>query len=142
MENDPFVPQNEQQAWVGILFACMASDLKLPDVETDTLVQTITKKEIFKSVMILPVYRDVMYAHSKLGSKGLMELCISKIKDAYKLTLFAVACEIVSADGNEHALENDILSHLAGLLNIPADMKQKIKEVITIKNKGNTIISN
>ncbi|MBC8048433.1 MAG: hypothetical protein H7Y00_16660 [Fimbriimonadaceae bacterium] len=135
-----YIPKTEQEAWVGILFSCMASDMKLQDIETDVFTQTITKKEIFKSVLILPVYRDIMFAHSKAGSKGLIDICKSKISIDYTKTLFAIACEIVFADGKEAYMEDDMLHYLADALQIIKADKEKIIEVIRIKNKGNKLV--
>jgi hypothetical protein len=141
MEDNNFISQTEQEAWVGILFACMASDLKLQDIETDTLVQTVTKKEAFKSMLILQVYRDVMLGHSKLGSKGLIDVCKEKVSADYKETLFAIACEIIFADGNEEFGENEILNHLASALQLDSTLKGKITDVMRIKNKGNKLVT-
>lgn len=139
MEDNSYLPKSEQEAWIGILFSCMASDLKLQDIETDTLVQTITKKDIFKTVLILPVYRDILFAHSKLGSKPLIDICKPLISEPYRQTLLAIACEIVYADGNEEFLENDMLNYLSEALGINAMDKQKIIDVIRILNKGNKL---
>jgi hypothetical protein len=140
MENNNYTPQTEQEAWIGILFSCMASDIKLQDIETDTLVQTITKKDIFKSVFILSVYRDILFAHSKLGSKGLIDICKSLISDEYRLTLFSIACEIIFADGKEEYSEDEMIEYIAAALQLSVTDKQKIIDVIRIKNKGNKII--
>lgn len=139
MEN-AFSPANEKEAWIGILFACISSDKRLPEQETETLAHLLLIKEMFKSSEVLTIYRDCMLAHSKLGSKGLIDICISKVEDQNKPTLFAMAADLMLSDGNIQPEEKEILDYLSFGFSLNFDLKQKIIEVILIKNKGNKVI--
>ncbi len=68
MENT-FIPANEKEAWIGILFACISSDKRLPEQETETLVHLLLIKEMFKSSEVLTIYRDCMLHTANLAAK-------------------------------------------------------------------------
>ena len=139
MENT-FTPANEKEAWIGILFSCISSDKRLPEQETETLVHLLLIKEMFKSNEVLSIYRDCMLAPSKLGSTGLIDICVPLVTAENRPTLFAMAADLMLSDGSMDANEKEILDHLSLSLHVDPFTKEKIIDVVLIKNKGNRVV--
>ena len=133
-------PADEKEAIVGILFACMTSDAKLPEQETESLAHLLLIKEMFRSNDVLSCYRNAMMQHSHVGTKPLIDECRDKISADMRPTVFAMAADLMLSDGKMEIGEDDTLHYLSDALAIPAEQREKIIEVMMIKNRGNRII--
>ena len=63
--------------------------------------------------------------------------CCELVEDEDKETLFALALEVLLADGILEKEEKNVIEILSNRLKIDAEMTSKIIEVIFLKNKGN-----
>lgn len=136
-ELNDYIPTTEKEAWIGILFACISADDHLPEQETETLVHMLMIKSMFKSSEVLGIYRNTMFLHSKTGSEKLLQLCEPLIAAENRPTVFAMAADLMLSDGIGSDKEMKMLDQLADLMMIDTTLKQKILDVIFIKNKGN-----
>ncbi|WP_026461572.1 tellurite resistance TerB family protein [Adhaeribacter aquaticus] len=134
-----YQPQNEQEAWIAIMHACIAVDEDVAEEELDELAQTLANKELFEGHNILEYYKTVMLAHTQIGSKQLIDNSVDFISPEYKATLFALIIELVLADGRIDEKERELIKYLYSALDMEVDLANKIVEVILIKNKGNGI---
>jgi len=132
-------PANEQEAWVGILYACIAADNEVSANEADTLITMLSAKIMFKDTDILKICHKITDIIAKTGSDGLIKLCCPLIKEENKPTLFSMALEIVLSDGLLELEERKIIEYLAVSLKIEKSLVLKIIEVMLIRNKGNII---
>ena len=132
---------DDREAWIGILYACMSADDKVGDIEIDFLSRTLNLKEKFDGTNIPIYYEKVSDAQEMVGSLRLVEACSVAIEHEDKPTIFALAVDIVLADGVLEEDEKLMIAFIAETLAIPEKMIQQIIEVILIRNAGNKVIA-
>lgn len=136
-----YEPQSEQEAWIAIMYACIAVDGDVSDVEIDKLSQLVVPKSIFIGRDIVQYYKTAMLAHKQVGSKILIDNSVLKVNDNNKLTLFAIVMELLLADGVLGEKEKEIAEYLTNSLKLSAENAQKIVEILLIKNKDNIALN-
>ncbi|HLP55281.1 MAG TPA: tellurite resistance TerB family protein [Fluviicola sp.] len=136
-----YTPKNEQEAWIAIMYACIAADGDVSEAETDKMIQFLVYKSMFKGDNIIEnLYKPAMTAQKQIGSKAVIDSSTSLISDDGKPTLFALIMELLLADGILGDQEREIVEYLSESLKLESSLAQKIVEVMLIKNKGNVVI--
>lgn len=129
---------SELEAWVGILYSCIAADNQIKDSETASLSKLLFSKEKFEGVDIAPLYAKSYHLKMDLGQIKYIAACCELIKEEDKETVFALALEILLSDGLLGEEEKNVIEVLSKELKIDSGMTSKIIEVIFLKNKGNS----
>lgn len=137
-----YVPQSEQEAWVAIMYACMAADGEISDTEIDKLCELLVMKTLFHNKEIADYYQQVMLVHKHVGSKALIDNSVPVIQEGLKPTLFTLTMEILLSDGILGDYEKEIAEYLTAALALDLDTAKKIVEIMLIRNKGNFVIVN
>jgi len=132
-----YSPQNEQEAWIAVLIACIAVDDDVADEELEELSVTLAGKSMFDGHDVLAYSKAAFFAHHDLGSKGLIDNAVDKISSAYRPTLFALTAQVVLADCVITEKENELISYLYSAMDMDPRLANKILDVILILNKGN-----
>ncbi|WP_343635524.1 TerB family tellurite resistance protein [Fluviicola sp.] len=136
-----YSPKNEQEAWVAIMYSCMATDGDVSEIEIDKLLNFLVFKTMFNGHNVVEdLYKPAMLAQKQIGSKEVIDSSVSLIKDESKPTLFALVMEILLADGVLGSDEQEIAEYLTNALNLNPETAQKIVEVMLIKNQGNFVV--
>lgn len=135
-----FKPLNEKEAFIGILYASLASDGEVSEIESDRLSQLLVFKEMFSNFDIVIPYRRVAIVCVKLGSKKIIDECAPLISVENKEMLFAVVMDLMLVDGLLEEEEKDMAEYISAALSLEENRARMIIEVILIKNKGNLII--
>jgi uncharacterized tellurite resistance protein B-like protein len=136
-----YSPKSEQEAWVAIMYACIAADGDVSEAETDKMIQFLVYKSMFKGDNIIEdFYKPAMIAQKQIGSKLVIDSSTSLITDDDKPTLFALVMELLLADGILGDQEQEIVEYLSESLKLESTFAHKIVEVMLIKNKGNVVI--
>jgi uncharacterized tellurite resistance protein B-like protein len=135
-----YAPKSEQEAWITIMYACMAADGIVSDAERDQLSRTVIYKTIFNGHNTVEYYKTALLEHTKLGSKQLINQSVSKIPLENRATLFAITLEILLFDGILTDADKAVIEHLAISLNLDHDLASRIIEVILIRNKDNVLL--
>ena len=128
---------SEFEAWVGILYSCLSADNQITDSETATLSRILYSKQKFIGIDIAPLYAKSYTIRTEMGQLNYISACCELIKEADKETVFALALEVLLADGTLDKEEKNVIEVLSNHLKIEAGMTSKIIEVIFLKNKGN-----
>ncbi|SEG34866.1 TerB family tellurite resistance protein [Flavobacterium urumqiense] len=128
---------SEWDAWVGILYSCIAADNLIKDSEKTSLSKLLYSKEKFVGIDVTPLYAKSSHLKTELGQLKYIADCCEVIKEEDKETVFALALEIVLSDGLLGEEEKSIIEVLSKQLKIDTAMAKKIIEVIFLKNKGN-----
>lgn len=131
-----YSPKNEQEATMAIMYACMATDGDVSDIEIDTLARLVGLKKNFQGHDIVAYHKTVLLTHQQIGSKNLIDSSVNAIPIETKPTIFAMVMEILLADGILAEKEREIAEYLASKFSLDEELSQKIVEVILIKNKG------
>lgn len=128
---------SELEAWVGILYSCISADNQISDSETVSLSRLLHSKQKFIGIDIAPLYRKAFNVRTELGQLKYISACCELIKEEDKETIFALALEVLLADGTLEKEEKNLIEILSNRLRIDTEMTSKIIEVIFLKNKGN-----
>lgn len=137
-----YSPKNEQEAWIAIMYACMAADGDVSEAETDKMVRFLVFKTMFQGHNIVEdLYKPAMTAQKQIGSKAVIDSSTSLIGEDGKPTLFTLVMELLLADGILGDQEQEIVEYLSESLKLESALAQKVVEVMLIKNKGNVIIN-
>jgi uncharacterized tellurite resistance protein B-like protein len=128
---------SELEAWVGILYSCIVADNQITDAETLLLSRVLHSKQKFVGVDLAPLYKKASTLRTELGQLKYISACCDWIKGEDKQTVFALALEVLLADGTLEKEEKNVIEVLSNQLKIDAAMSIKIIEIIFLKNKGN-----
>lgn len=128
---------SELEAWVGILYSCISADNQITDSEKASLSRLLHSKQKFIGIDIAPLYAKSFNLRTELGQLKYISACCELIKEEDKETIFALALEVLLADGTLEKEEKNLIEVLSNRLKIDAEMTSKIIEVIFLKNKGN-----
>lgn len=138
-----FSAKNEHEAWIAILYGCMSADGNVSDAEIDKFTSLLGFKHFFRGVDMVSLYKRCALFQKDLGivgSQALIEGSADKISEDDKLTVFALAADLLLADGKLEDKEKEILEFICLKLNISQAMAEKIIEVALIRTKGNLIL--
>ena len=125
------------EAWVGILYSCISADNQITDSEKASLSRLLHSKQKFIGIDIAPLYAKSFNLRTELGQLKYISACCELVEDEDKKTVFALALEVLLADGTLEKEEKNVIEILSNRLKIDAEMTSKIIEVIFLKNKGN-----
>lgn len=125
------------EAWVGILYSCISADNQITDAEKASLSRLLHSKQKIIGIDIAPLYAKSFNLRTELGQLKYISACCELVEDEDKETLFALALEVLLADGILEKEEKNVIEILSNRLKIDAEMTSKIIEVIFLKNKGN-----
>lgn len=127
------------EAFAAIALAATASDGYLSDDEARGISLTLSRMKLYRSYPNDVMYKMFDKLLGMLRREGVMELVeVAKesLPHELKETAFAVAADMVLADGYVTEEEKSFLNNLYQTLNIPEDIATQIVEVICIKNRG------
>lgn len=136
-DNKSSVVTIELEAWFGILYSCISADRQITANETKILTRIIHSKQKFAGVDIVPLFLKSFDLKKQLGQLTFISGCCEQIMDEDKNMLFALALEVLLADGVLEEEEKNLIEVISNSLKIDSEMSSKIIEVIFLKNKGN-----
>lgn len=139
--SNQYTPANEAEAWVGVLFACVAVDQDVTSMEADTMSRVLLKKQIVQDQDLTQLYKAVFNRFPYVGSKAMIDGAVAFIPADSRPTVFTLACEVVLADSIMTEGEQELLTYLADALDLPGEILSKIIEVYLIRNRGNIAIT-
>lgn len=135
--NDQNIVASEFEAWVGILYSCLSADNQITNSEAATLSTILHSKQKFIGIQIAPLYAKSFHLRTEMGQLKYISACCELIKEEDKETVFALALEVLLADGTLDKEEKNVIEVLSSHLKIEAGMTKQIIEVIFLKNRGN-----
>lgn len=127
------------EAYAAITLAAIASDGYLADEEVEGFITTLNRMQLFKSYPADVMRRmiDKLFGMLKRDGVGaLFNTAKESLPHELQESAFAVATDLVLADGVVTDQERDFLNQLYSALNIPDETAMKIVEVMMIKNRG------
>ena len=133
--------ENEQEAAIAILFACVLNGEKsLGESEIEQLSRMLVLSSKFKSGSLNEMTKKALSLQAQHGSKIIIEKSAPLISDNFRETLFAMACEIVTADGSVNELESEILAMTALYLGLSVEVMKMMLTTYLIRNRWNVQI--
>jgi tellurite resistance protein len=127
------------EAFAAITLAATASDGYLSDEEARGISSTLSRMKLFRSYSNDVIYRMFDKLLSILRREGidtLFNLAKESLPYDMREAAFAVAADLVLADGIVTREEQGFLNDLYQALGISGDTATQIVEVMLIKNRG------
>ena len=139
MEDIPII--NEQEAAVAILFAAvMANDKTMTQAQIEQLSRMLVLSSKFKSSSLNELTIKALSLQATHGSRPLIEYSAPLISEEFKETLFAMCCEIITADGRIDENESEILAMVALYLGMSIENMKMMLTTYLIRNRWNVQI--
>ena len=137
-EGDQITSLNQQESFVGILYAIIAADGNITQEEAQDFMKMVSRAKIMASITGNQ-WRDMMTKLNKLLKKGgpeaVVNLATQNIPEEMRAGVFAYACDLVFADGYADESEQKLLDIIKRDLEIEDELAYKVAEVVMIKNK-------
>lgn len=128
-----------EEAFAAISIVAMNIDGVNHKAEFQVIGMTLDRMKMFKDYTVASL-KDMLQKLQKLLSENdihvLLKAALAKIPSDLIATAYAVAIEIIMADGKVVEKEKNLLEELARSLNIPIPLTNKIIEVMQIRYKG------
>ena len=129
---------NEQEAAVAILFASvMVNNNSLSQFQVEQLSRMLVLSSKFKTVSLNELTVNAMSLQATHGSKLLIESSAPLISEDFRETLFAMCCELVTADGRIDDTESEILAMVALYLGMSIENMKMMLTTYLIRNRWN-----
>ena len=130
---------NEAEGFAGIALCAIAADGVITEEEAAGLATTLGRMKLYGGMS----NRDINKMFEKLirtarsdGLGKVMDLASAAISPPLKQTAFAMAADLIMADGEVAAQEKTFLERIQKSLGVMDADALKIVEVIAIKNRG------
>jgi uncharacterized tellurite resistance protein B-like protein len=132
---------NEQEAAVAIIFACVLNGQKsLTQSQIEQLSRMLVLSARFRGHPLNDLTVNALSLQAKHGSKVLIEHSAPLISGEFKETLFAMCCEIMTADGEIDENESEILAMAALYLGLSVENMKMMLTTYLIRNRWNVQI--
>lgn len=125
-----YVPQSEQESWIGILYACLSVDGNFYDAEIDALTKVFVHKSFFDRYDFMDIFKRVENATKIHGNKVIIDHCIDLISPENVNTVYCTAVKLAYADGIMRDKQKDLLNYLATKLNMTQSEAETINRVL------------
>lgn len=133
--------ENEQEAAIAILFACVMSDsTALTEPRIEQLSRMLVLSSKFESSSLNELTMKAISLKAEHGSKIIIEKSAPHISDNFRETLFAMACELVTAEGNINEQQSEILAMTALYLGLSIETMKMMLTTYLIRNRWNVQI--
>lgn len=127
------------EAVAAVILVAVAADGYVSDEETLSGWNALSRMQLFRGYsgdVVGRMFDKLGGFLRREGVDALLQLAKSSIPYELAPTVFAIAADLVLADGEVAAEEQAFLEKLYRMLDIPADLAMQIVQVMVIKNKG------
>lgn len=132
---------NEQEAAVAILFASVMGNGKpLTQAQIEQLSRMLVLSSKFKSSSLNDLTVKALSLQAAHGSQLIIEQSAPLVADDFKETVFAMCCEIMTADGRIDDQESELLAMTALYLGISIETMKMMLTTYLIRNRWNVQI--
>lgn len=132
---------NEQEAAVAILFASvMANNKNMTQAQIEQLSRMLVLSSKFSNSPLNDLTIKALSLQAHHGSKLLIERSAPLISEEFKETLFAMCCEIITADGKIDEGESEILAMVALYMGMSIENMKMMLTTYLIRNRWNVQI--
>ena len=132
---------NEQEAAVAILFASvMANNRAMTQAQIEQLSRMLVLSSKFSTSSLNELTVKALSLQAAHGSRVLIEQSAPLISEDFKETLFAMCCEIITADGKVDENESEILAMVALYLGMSIENMKMMLTTYLIRNRWNVQI--
>ena len=128
-----------QEAFIGVTLTAVAADGVINQDEMQGLFTALFRMKLFKGVnqgQLKQMFDHVLNMLKKQGAGAVIAASKEALTPEQKQTAFAIAADLILADGVVEDEEKKYLDELQKELEVADDLAVKIAEVMVIKNKA------
>ncbi len=128
-----------QESFIGVALTAVAADGVITPEEAQGLFTALYRMKMFKGTsdsQTKAMFDRVLNTMKKQGAGALIAAAKETLDPEQKETAFAMAADLMLADGVVDDEEKKLLDDLQKALEIKDDLALKIAEVMVIKNRG------
>jgi tellurite resistance protein len=130
---------NAAESFAAIALAAVASDGYLSDEEAQSIPFILSRMKLFQTYyddMMRRLFDKLLGMLKREGVAALFLSAKDSLPESLTQTAFAVATDLVLADGVVTDEEKEFLDELYKALEIPEEVASNVIDVMLIKNKG------
>jgi uncharacterized tellurite resistance protein B-like protein len=127
------------EAFAAIMLIVVAADGYLSEEEVSLLNTVLGRMKLFRSYSVDVMRRmfdKLCNLLKREGSQALFNAAMATLPHDLYDTTFAIATDLVLADGDVSPEEEALLGSLCSAMELPNEVVQQIIQVMLIKNKG------
>jgi tellurite resistance protein len=128
-----------QEAFVGVVMSAVAADGVITQEEALGVATVLNRMKLFQGVnqnQMKGIFDRTINTLKSQGPSQLIMAAKETLPADLRDTAFAIAADLVLADGVVEDREKKFLEELQKAMGVPDDMALKITEVLVIKNRG------
>jgi uncharacterized tellurite resistance protein B-like protein len=128
-----------EEAFAAITLAATASDGDISDREVRNISSALSRTKLFRnypSDVMNRMFDDLLGILKRDGIDNLFNIAKESLSPELREAAFAVATDLVLAEGVVTQEEKEFLNDLYHALSISSDIATQIVEVMLIKNRG------
>jgi uncharacterized tellurite resistance protein B-like protein len=127
------------QAFAAVILGAFNADRRIVPEETSRVREIFSSTRLFRSQSAEPV-QDVLDRvfdlFEEFGPGPIVTLATKALPDRLRTPVFAIAVDLVLADGQASGEERKFIDSLQSLLQIPDESAIKIVDVMLVKNSA------
>ncbi len=127
------------EAFAAIALAAVASDGYLSEEEAQSIPFILSRMKLYDGYsddQMRRLFDQLLATLQKEGVSALFASVKASLNEELRQTAFAIAADLVLADGVFADEEKQFLTELETALEISSELSQKITDVMQIKNRG------
>ena len=129
----------DKESFIGVALCAVAADGVITQEEAQGIFTALYRMKMFKGTKdneMKNMFDRVLNVIKKQGSAALTAAAKETLTPEMKETAFAVAADLILADGVVEEEEKKFLDDLQKALEVKEDLAVKIVEIMVIKNRG------
>ncbi len=130
---------NAQEAFIGVTLTAVAADGVINQDEMQALFTALLRMKLFKGAnerQMKSMFDHVANLLKSQGAGAVMAASKEALAPEQKQTAFAIAADLILADGVVADSEKKYLDELQKVLEVPDDLALKLVEAMVIKNRA------
>lgn len=127
------------EAFAAITLISIGIDGYVSNEEVTSLLSSLNRMHTFRSYsldVLKRMFDRLLSMSQKIGNNQLLQIAVASLPHELHETAFAIATDLILADGEVTSDEENLLGTLYKALNISEAVANKIIDVMLIKNKG------
>lgn len=137
----PYAIENEQEASVAIILSCMIGQQSqhVIDAQFRHLSRMVLLSAKFQGYSLEPLVEKAMPLLAAYGNKNVIEYSAPFVTEAFRETLFAMICELLTTDGELSVPESEIVALAALHLGISIELMRVMITTFLMRNRWNLL---
>ena len=137
----PLAIETEQEAAVAIILSCMIGqqDQQVIDAQFRQLSRMLFQSAKFQGHSFEAMVSKAMPLLAAYGNQSVIEYSAPFISDTFRETLFAMICELITADGELSETESRIVGLTAVSLGISIELMRVMIATFLMRNRWNIV---